>query len=116
MRPQRSKPTEIVPPSESESEDDLSQESVDLSSEESDNISDDGDPLASAKQQLHPTARPASLPCREDEFEDILNYLTSAIQSGDGCCICKRLPSASDLIWQTLAVSLEQARRPLCSL
>ena len=81
----RTRSKQIVPPSEPESEDEEEQLSCDYEEEE------DNDDLASAKQQLHPTARPASLPCREEEFDDILHYLTSAIQSGDGCCICKAL-------------------------
>lgn len=51
-----------------------------------------------AKQQLHPTARPEFLPCREEEFYEIQEHLESAIQAGQGSCICKILIIASGLL------------------
>ncbi len=80
----RSKSIEVVPPSESEAEESSAEQS------ENDMLDDDiHSDLASAKQNLHPASRPTSLPCRESEFDEILDYLTSAIDSGDGCCVCK---------------------------
>ncbi|KAL9057700.1 MAG: hypothetical protein Q9162_002174 [Coniocarpon cinnabarinum] len=44
-------------------------------------------PLARAKTHLHVSAVPASLPCRENEFEIVHSHLESAITSGLGTCI-----------------------------
>lgn len=43
----------------------------------------------STRNRFHATARPSSLPCRENEYAEILGGLESAIDSGDGACICK---------------------------
>ena len=44
-----------------------------------------------ARKRLHVSAVPDSLPCRENEFTDIMGYLESAIEEGTGTCICTRL-------------------------
>ena len=44
-------------------------------------------PHARARTQLHVSAVPTSLPCRENEFETVYSYLESAITSGLGTCI-----------------------------
>ncbi|ORZ08305.1 P-loop containing nucleoside triphosphate hydrolase protein [Absidia repens] len=47
-------------------------------------------PLSSyelARERLHVSAVPDSLPCREDEFDEISGYLESALQEGTGTCI-----------------------------
>ncbi|KAI8985155.1 P-loop containing nucleoside triphosphate hydrolase protein [Pilobolus umbonatus] len=40
-----------------------------------------------AKERLHVSAVPESLPCREEEFETIMEYVKSAIQDNSGTCI-----------------------------
>ncbi|KAI8339651.1 P-loop containing nucleoside triphosphate hydrolase protein [Chlamydoabsidia padenii] len=40
-----------------------------------------------ARERLHVSAVPDSLPCREDEFDEISGYLESALQEGTGTCI-----------------------------
>jgi origin recognition complex subunit 1 len=40
-----------------------------------------------AQANLHVSAVPKSLPCREDEYAQILEYLENAIEEGTGTCI-----------------------------
>ena len=51
------------------------------------------DPMAEAQQRLHVSAVPASLPCREEEFAEILGYIESKLQEGaGGCCYISGVP------------------------
>ncbi|RCI01983.1 Origin recognition complex, subunit 1 [Rhizopus stolonifer] len=45
------------------------------------------DDYALARERLHVSAVPDSLPCREDEFMEIAGYLENAIQEDSGLCI-----------------------------
>ncbi|CAO3700433.1 unnamed protein product [Rhizopus stolonifer] len=45
------------------------------------------DAYALARERLHVSAVPDSLPCREDEFMEIAGYLENAIQEDSGLCI-----------------------------
>ncbi|CDS13846.1 hypothetical protein LRAMOSA06020 [Lichtheimia ramosa] len=40
-----------------------------------------------ARERLHVSAVPDSLPCREDEFADIMGFVEGAVESGTGTCI-----------------------------
>ncbi|KAI8144266.1 P-loop containing nucleoside triphosphate hydrolase protein [Fennellomyces sp. T-0311] len=40
-----------------------------------------------ARERLHVSAVPDSLPCREVEFSDIMGFLESAVESGTGTCV-----------------------------
>jgi len=40
-----------------------------------------------AQAKLHVSAVPTSLPCREEEYNQILDYLEGAIEEGTGACI-----------------------------
>lgn len=44
-------------------------------------------PFQLARSQLHVSAVPASLPCREAEFSSVYTHLESAISAGTGTCI-----------------------------
>ncbi|KAG0173990.1 Origin recognition complex, subunit 1 [Apophysomyces sp. BC1034] len=44
-------------------------------------------PYELARERLHVSAVPESLPCREDEFTEIMGYLESAIEEGTGMCV-----------------------------
>ena len=44
-------------------------------------------PYKVAQANLHVSAVPTSLPCREEEYNQILEYLEAAIDEGTGCCI-----------------------------
>jgi Cdc6-like AAA superfamily ATPase len=44
-------------------------------------------PYALARERLHVSAVPDSLPCREDEFMDIMGYIESAIHEATGTCV-----------------------------
>ncbi|KAI7890994.1 P-loop containing nucleoside triphosphate hydrolase protein [Mucor mucedo] len=44
-------------------------------------------PYALARERLHVSAVPDSLPCREDEFMNILGYIESAIHEATGTCV-----------------------------
>ncbi|KAF2094920.1 P-loop containing nucleoside triphosphate hydrolase protein [Rhizodiscina lignyota] len=44
-------------------------------------------PFQLARNQLHVSAVPASLPCREDEFSEVYSVLEKAITDGSGSCI-----------------------------
>jgi len=44
-------------------------------------------PYKLAQANLHVSAVPKSLPCREDEYSQILDYLENAIEEGTGACI-----------------------------
>lgn len=43
-----------------------------------------------ARERLHVSAVPDSLPCREEEFAEIYELLRNDIEGGTGTCICKR--------------------------
>ncbi|KAI9257051.1 P-loop containing nucleoside triphosphate hydrolase protein [Helicostylum pulchrum] len=47
----------------------------------------DQTPYALARERLHVSAVPDSLPCREDEFMNIMGYIESAIHEGTGTCV-----------------------------
>lgn len=38
---------------------------------------------------LHVGATPESLPCREEEFVDVLSKVEEGVESGGGGCLCK---------------------------
>jgi origin recognition complex subunit 1 len=42
-----------------------------------------------ARERLHVSAVPDSLPCRELEFEEIMAHVETAIDEGTGTCICE---------------------------
>ena len=44
-------------------------------------------PYKLAQANLHVSAVPTSLPCREEEYTQILEYLENAIDEGIGACI-----------------------------
>jgi len=44
-------------------------------------------PYKLAQANLHVSAVPTSLPCREEEYTQILEYLETAIEEGTGACI-----------------------------
>ncbi|KAI7883305.1 P-loop containing nucleoside triphosphate hydrolase protein [Lichtheimia hyalospora FSU 10163] len=44
-------------------------------------------PYEIARERLHVSAVPDSLPCREDEFADIMGFVEGAVESGTGTCI-----------------------------
>lgn len=44
-------------------------------------------PYALARERLHVSAVPDSLPCREDEFMNIMGYIESAIHEATGTCV-----------------------------
>ncbi|KAF7722245.1 Origin recognition complex, subunit 1 [Apophysomyces ossiformis] len=44
-------------------------------------------PYELARERLHVSAVPESLPCREDEFAEIMGYLEGAIEEGTGMCV-----------------------------
>lgn len=44
-------------------------------------------PYALARERLHVSAVPDSLPCRENEFMDITGYIESAIHEATGTCV-----------------------------
>lgn len=44
-------------------------------------------PYALARERLHVSAVPDSLPCREDEFVNIMGYIESAIGEATGTCV-----------------------------
>ncbi|CEP11336.1 hypothetical protein [Parasitella parasitica] len=44
-------------------------------------------PYALARERLHVSAVPDSLPCREDEFVNIMGYIQSAIHEATGTCV-----------------------------
>lgn len=46
-----------------------------------------GTPYAQARERLHVSAVPNTLPCREDEFAEIAGHLEAAIEEGTGTCI-----------------------------
>jgi origin recognition complex subunit 1 len=49
------------------------------------------DPYERALRLLHVGATPESLPCREDEFVDVLSRVEDGVESGGGGCLCKWL-------------------------
>ena len=44
-------------------------------------------PYKQAQANLHVSAVPTCLPCREQEYNQILDYLEAAIDEGTGACI-----------------------------
>lgn len=47
------------------------------------------DPYERALRLLHVGATPESLPCREDEFVDVLSRVEEGVESGGGGCLCE---------------------------
>lgn len=47
------------------------------------------DPYERALRLLHVGATPDSLPCREEEFVDVLGRVEEGVESGGGGCLCK---------------------------
>ncbi len=48
------------------------------------------DPYERALRLLHVGATPESLPCREEEFVDVLSKVEEGLEGGGGGCLCKR--------------------------
>jgi hypothetical protein len=44
--------------------------------------------LDNVSRKLHISAEPLSLPCREDEFEELYSHIASALEERTGTCIC----------------------------
>lgn len=49
------------------------------------------DPYERALRLLHVGATPESLPCREEEFVDVLSRVEEGVESGGGGCLCELL-------------------------
>lgn len=47
------------------------------------------DPFERALRMLHVGATPESLPCREEEFVDVLSKVEEGVESGGGGCLCR---------------------------
>ena len=47
------------------------------------------DPYQRALRLLHVGATPESLPCREEEFVDVLSKVEEGVEGGGGGCLCK---------------------------
>lgn len=47
------------------------------------------DPYQRALRLLHVGATPESLPCREEEFVDVLGRVEEGVESGGGGCLCE---------------------------
>ncbi len=47
------------------------------------------DPYQRALRLLHVGATPESLPCREEEFVDVLSRVEEGVESGGGGCLCR---------------------------
>lgn len=47
------------------------------------------DPYERALRLLHVGATPESLPCREDEFIDVLSRVEEGVETGGGGCLCE---------------------------
>lgn len=50
------------------------------------------DPYERALRLLHVGATPESLPCREEEFVDVLSRVEEGVESGGGGCLCEFTP------------------------
>uniref|UniRef100_A0A182PTV8 Origin recognition complex subunit 1 n=1 Tax=Anopheles epiroticus TaxID=199890 RepID=A0A182PTV8_9DIPT len=50
-------------------------------------VQGEGNELALARERLHVSATPSSLPCREKEYEEIYNFLEGKIFDGCGGCM-----------------------------
>lgn len=50
------------------------------------------DPWLRAMHVLHVGNRPDALPCRDDEFHQVLENVGNLLEEGSGGCICKSLP------------------------
>ncbi|XP_065680035.1 origin recognition complex subunit 1 isoform X2 [Hydra vulgaris] len=61
--------------------------STPLLSERSKPLLDAKTPLEKARKRLHVSAVPDCLPCRENEFESILSYVSSRLQEHSGGCM-----------------------------
>jgi hypothetical protein len=55
------------------------------------------DPYERALHLLHVGATPDSLPCREDEFLEVLMKVEEGIEDGGGGCLCEYYPYASSI-------------------
>ena len=51
------------------------------------------DPYERALRLLHVGATPESLPCREEEFVDVLSKVEEGVETGGGGCLCERGPA-----------------------
>lgn len=49
------------------------------------------DPYQRALRLLHVGATPESLPCREEEFVDVLSKVEEGVESGGGGCLCESM-------------------------
>ena len=49
------------------------------------------DPYQRALRLLHVGATPDSLPCREEEFVDVLSRVEEGVEGGGGGCLCRCL-------------------------
>lgn len=49
------------------------------------------DPYERALRLLHVGATPESLPCREEEFVDVLSRVEEGVETGGGGCLCRLL-------------------------
>lgn len=47
------------------------------------------DPYQRALRLLHVGATPESLPCREEEFVDVLSRVEEGVEGGGGGCLCR---------------------------
>jgi len=46
------------------------------------------DKFGLARQKLHVAAVPETLPCRENEFQEIYSHLESSLREAKGTCLC----------------------------
>jgi origin recognition complex subunit 1 len=73
-------------------------------------------PYERALRLLHVGATPESLPCREEEFVDVLSRVEEGVETGGGGCLCMFTVDCSlesqnaGAYFQISPVSLEQAR------
>ena len=75
------------------------------------------DPYQRAMRLLHVGATPESLPCREEEFVDVLSKVEEGVDSGGGGCLCKghqRTLIRELITVQILRVYLGQERQRRC--
>lgn len=74
------------------------------------------DPFERALRMLHVGATPESLPCREEEFVDVLSKVEEGVESGGGGCLCRskrcETVAKSLTLLQISQVSPERAKLP----
>lgn len=56
------------------------------------------DPYERALRLLHVGATPESLPCREEEFVDVLSRVEEGVEGGGGGCLCECLSALTILV------------------